>query len=264
MMKSFFGLGLLCLIVIAGGLYYFGYIPNGKRVEDPQVLAIQKRGTLTIGTDATYPPMESVDAKGNVVGFEIDLMREVAKGMGVTLTIQTLAFDTLFDAVQTGKIDLAISAMTITPERAQKVLFSNPYFNAGQAIIVSKTNATVTDADGLRGKTIAVQTGTTSQKEAQKLTDAKHVVVYESSYDRVVKQLQDGSVDAIIMDFPAAVDLVEHNPGTKVVGPPFTSEFYGIAARKENNGLIEHVNSILGELKTNGVLAALNQKWLHE
>lgn len=255
----------IVIVVVVGGVmaYQKGIFPEGKPTStDAVIMAIRSRGQLVVGTDATYPPMELVDNSGNIVGFDAELAEQFAKHLGVRLVMKNISFDSIFDAVAAGSIDLAMSSISITPERTGKVLFSNPYLNAGQVVVVAKTNTTVATIDDLRGKKIAAQVDTTSLKEAQKITDKGNVIVYASDYNDVVAKLVSGTIDAIIMDFPAAVNLAHDNIGTKVVGRPFTSEFYGIATKKGNAALIAEINQKLADLKKGGVLADLEQKWL--
>lgn len=229
---------------------------------DSVVAAIRQNGKLVVGLDPSYPPMELKDKSGRIIGFDADLAKGVADGLGVAVEFKPLAFDSLMDAVTAGSIDVVISSVSITPERTQIVLFSNPYLNAGQAIIVAKTNNAIQTTEDLTGKRIAVQNDTTSEKEALKLTDDKNIVRYQSDYDTIVGKVESGQIDAIIMDYPVAADLARHDSGLKLAGKPFTTEFYGIVAKKEHTGLIQEINTILAELIANGTLSSLESTWL--
>ncbi len=127
---------------MAGG--YFIYLkPLAKTELDPLVQKIVASGKLVVGTDPTYPPMEDKNGKGEVVGFDVDLARAVAEKLGVKLEIKAVVFDDLLKEVEEGKVDLGISSITITPERAKGVDFSNPYLNAGQTVVVAAENTEI-------------------------------------------------------------------------------------------------------------------------
>jgi len=120
---------VILLVVIISGMILAGVVDE-----------IKKRGYLIVGTEATFPPFEFVDEKTKeIVGFDIDIAREIAKALGVKLKVEDIAFDGLIPSLLTKKIDLIAAAMTITPERAKVVSFSDPYFTAGQVIVVEKT-----------------------------------------------------------------------------------------------------------------------------
>lgn len=247
---------------LAVTLWSKGYLPTLTQSKDPVVEAIQKRGKLIVGTDPTYPPMENTDPSGRIIGFDADLAAALASSLGVALELRKVPFDNLIEAAKQGDVDVAISSISITEERSQSVLFSRPYLNAGQAIITASGNTTIELPEDLQGKKVAAQSDTTSFKEAQRYTNAANVISYPADYSDIVLKLKKGTIDAIIMDYPAASDLVRQHAGTKLVGKPFTSEFYGIVTRKENKGLIEVVNIILADLKKTGKLSAFESKWL--
>ena len=257
---------LLILVIIAAVLgvgYYF--TQNSAKIKisnDPVVAAIQKREHIVLGTDATYPPMENANAKGEFEGFDIDLAREIAKDLGVELEVKNIAFDKLIEVLNEGGVDMIISSMTIKSDRAQVVDFSNPYLNAGQSIIVVSTNDEINEKEDLKGKKIAVQDETTSEEEALKLTAVGNVTIYKSEYTQAVNFLKEGKIDAIVMDYPAAANLVHNNMGTKIVGEPFTSEFYGVAVKRGSENFIDVINKSIAKAKSSGLARTWEEKWL--
>ncbi len=128
---------------------------------------------VRVGTDATWPPFESVDeTTKDIVGFDMDLMNAIAKEAGFEIEYSNVPWDSLLAGMAQCQYDAAISAMTITPERAEQFAFSDPYFAAGQVVTVSVDNTDITGKDSLAGKTVGVQLGTTGDIEAQKITGA--------------------------------------------------------------------------------------------
>lgn len=209
---------------------------------------IKKRGYLIVGTEATFPPFEFVDEKTKeIVGFDIDIAKEIAKALGVKLKVEDIAFDGLIPSLLTKKIDLIIAAMTITPERAKVVSFSDPYFTAGQVIVVRKNGFMPKTFEELIGKKVAVQLGTTGDLEVSKIEGIK--VVRFTRYTEAFLELQNGRVDAVVLDFAPAQAYVKMNPNLVISSGILSQEEYGIAVRKEDKDLLEIVNSVLRNLK---------------
>lgn len=214
----------------------------------------------TVGSEAAFPPFESVGDNGELVGFDIDLFKAIGEKTGKTIEFENLPFDSLIPALQGGSIDAAISGMTITQERAQTVDFSDPYFKAGLAIAVKQGTSNLKTLDDLKGKRIAVQIGTTGADKANEIEGAE-VSTFESA-PLALQELANGNVDAVINDRPATLDAIATGniPDIEVVGELLTEESYGIALPKgsENVALI---NSALAEIKSDGTYADLYKKW---
>ncbi|MFA5859819.1 MAG: basic amino acid ABC transporter substrate-binding protein [Elusimicrobiota bacterium] len=227
--------------------------------QEPTLEKIRQSGKIVVGTDATYPPFETKDViTGKFVGFDIDLVTEIARRMGVTAEFMTIAFDGIIPALQEKKFDMLISAMTITEERGKQVAFTLPYYNAGQSITV-REDSMVTVLNELAGKKIGVQLGTTGEMESKKVVSAEVV-----SYDDIASafiDLQNKKIDAIITDHPTSRAIVCSKKGLKIVGGKITSEEYGMALRKEDTELLENINKIITELKTTGWLDESKKKW---
>ena len=230
---------------------------------DPHLREITSRGTLRIGTDATYPPMEFLDNKENLVGYDIDLGDRIADKLNLTAEFVNIKWDDLFTSLEEGKIDMIISSITITDERKAKYDFSSEYLNAGQVIIIRKDNTVITSTADLRGKKIAVQKETTNETEALKYTENDMVLRYDD-FIGATNALIDGKADAIFSDLTNAKGIVNENPTLKIASEPFTQEFYGIVLRKGDTKLLSNLNDSLEILRQQGVLVYLKQKWLEQ
>ena len=155
-----------------------------------------------IATDATWPPFEYINGQNQIVGFDIDLMNAVAEKASIKIEFQNVGFDALLAGMAQGTYDAAISSITILPDRAQNMLFSDPYYVAGQMIVVQKNNTSITGETSLQNKKLGAQLGTTGESLAQGITGAT-----VKSYDQIGLAIQDllnGQVDAVICDTPIA------------------------------------------------------------
>jgi polar amino acid transport system substrate-binding protein len=218
--------------------------------------------TVRVATDATWPPFESVDeSTKDIVGFDIDLMNAIAAEANLQVEYNNVPWDSLLAGMAQCQYDAAISAMTITPERAEQFAFSDPYFAAGQIVTVRAENTDITGQDTLSGMTVGVQLGTTGDIQAQSIEG-----VNVKTYDDIGLAFQDlinGQIDAVIADNPLALGYVGQNSDTlKTVGDVFTDESYGIAVCKDNTELVERINQGLAAVQANGTLDELSTKWI--
>ncbi|GAA6620064.1 basic amino acid ABC transporter substrate-binding protein [Scytonema sp. NUACC26] len=216
--------------------------------------------TIKVATEPAFPPFESKGVGNELVGFDIDLMKAVGQAAGLKVEFQSLPFDGMIPALQANTIDAAISAMTITSERAQVVAFSRPYFKAGLAIAVRQDNTTITSLDNLKNKTIAVQIGTTGAKKAKSIS-GERVREFDSA-PLALQELANGNVDAVLNDAPVTLEAIKSGniKGIKVVGQLLTEEYYGIALPK-NSPHLNNINTALAKLISNGTYAQIYQKW---
>jgi polar amino acid transport system substrate-binding protein len=216
---------------------------------------------LVVATDATFPPFEYVEeGTKDIIGFDIDLMNAIAEKASLDIRYQNVAWDPLLAGMADCQYDMAISAMTITADRAEQFGFSDPYINAGQIIAVQTDNEAVSGPEDLVGATIGAQIGTTGAMEAEAIADTS-VKVYDT-YELAFLDLANGQIDAVIADYPTAVAFVNQNlDQLKTVGEVFTDENYGIAFCKGNDELISKVNAALGELQEEGFIEALVVEW---
>ncbi len=218
-------------------------------------------GALVVATDAAFPPFEYVDEETkDIIGFDIDLMNAIAEEANLDIEFKNVAWDPLLAGMADCQYDMAISAITILPERAEQFSFSDPYINAGQIITVAVDNDTVTSPDDLVGAIIGAQLGTTGAMEVEEIPDAT-LKTYDT-YELAFLDLMNGQVDAVIADYPTAVAFVNMNSDDlKVVGDVFTDEYYGIAFCKGNDELISQVNDALAALQAEGFIDELVNTW---
>ncbi len=217
---------------------------------------------VRIATDATWPPFESVNEQTKEIeGFDIDLMNAIAEKAGLEIEFVNVGWDALLAGIAQCQYDAAISAMTITEERKEKFLFSDPYFEAGQIITVRIDNTVINSKDDLGGKVVGAQIGTTGSFEVENIEGATL-----KTYDDIGLAMQDlmnGQIDAVIADNPLAWEYEGKNPDKlKTVGEVFTGENYGIAVCKDNTELVEKINAGLKAVKDEGLIDQFVEKWL--
>ena len=220
---------------------------------------------LRVGTNADFAPFEFQDEGGKEYqGFDMDLIRAVAKEMGYTADIQNLNFDGLIPAIGSKNIDVAVSGMTINDERKEKVLFSDPYYKSGLTIVVKKANTAINKFKDLEGKKVAVQIGTTSAEEVKKIPNVE-VKEFNSSADTFM-ELKAGGVDAVVNDRPVNdyYILKSGEKDVRTLDELLTSEDYGIAMAKDNTELQKKINDALKKLKDNGEYDKIYAKWFGE
>ncbi|NUR08292.1 MAG: amino acid ABC transporter substrate-binding protein [Nocardioidaceae bacterium] len=251
-------LGALLLATLAAGCAATGSDTSSADTR-PRVV---KPGALTVCTDMPYQPFESMK-DGKPVGFDVDLVRKVADDLGVQLRVK----DTDFDAIQSGdalnsdKCDVAISAMTITGERARVLDFSSPYFDAAQALVVDK-GSNVTSLDDLAGQKIAVQGGTTGELYVTDNAPSSAQVVPLEDATAMQDALDKGKVDAAVYDNTVVGDVVAANPGLAVVAQFDTGEQYGMAVKKDGNvDLLRTINRVLASLDKDGGYDKIFNTW---
>jgi len=218
---------------------------------------------VTVATDATWPPMEMMDANKQIVGFDIDFMNAVAKEAGFKVVYKNTAWDGIFAGVEAGQYDAVLSSVTITDERKAKYDFSLPYIAAGQVLIVPKTEKAVKLAD-LKGKKVGAQIGTTGAIETKKVAG-----VELKTYDEVGLAFEDmaaGRIVGVVCDEPTAIIYAlqkkEYNTKFKIVGKPFTKEAYGIVVKKGNKELLALINKGIVAVQKKKIDQKLKAKWL--
>jgi arginine/lysine/histidine/glutamine transport system substrate-binding/permease protein len=218
--------------------------------------------TIKVATEPAFPPFESKGSGNELVGFDIDLIKAAGQAAGLTIEFQSLPFDGIIPGLQANTIDAAISSITITPERAQAVSFSRPYFRAGLAIAIRQDNTTITNLDSLKGKKIAVQIGTTGSKKAKSISGAQ-VREFDSA-PLALQELANGNVDAVINDAPVTIEAIKSGniKGLKVVGQLLTEEYYGIALPK-NSPNLNAINTALAKIISDGTYAQIYKKWFN-
>lgn len=222
-----------------------------------------KERVLIVGMELVYPPFEMKDPFGNPAGLSVDLARELAKALDRELRIDDIAFDGLIPALKTGKIDLIISSLTRTEERAKSIDFSEPYLATGLSLLVAKDSpvTSITNLD-TAGRKVAVKKGTTSHLYATSHITHAEVLVLDKEAAAVLEVVQ-GKVDAFIYDQMSILQHWQRNPDTtRPLLVPFQREEWAIGIRKGNTILREQVNEFLRAFRDEGGFERLGDLWL--
>ncbi len=239
-----------------------GCATGGDKVETESGAKLLKPGQLTVCTHLPYKPFQ-FNRGGKVVGFDVDLMDLVAKRLGVEQRIINTPFEGIQSgqSLNTGECDVAAAGMTITQERSQVLDFSDPYFNATQALLVRKGSG-ISSLQDLSGKSLAVQEGTTGAIYAE--DNAPEGVEIRTFEDLALltTAVKTGQVDAGINDNGVLYDYVQTNPDTEVATEFNTGEEYGFAvAKDQNDALLRVINDVLAKAKADGTYDKIYQKW---
>jgi len=219
--------------------------------------------TIRALTDPSFVPFEMMDKEtGKMVGFDMEILAEVAKRAGFDYELQTMDFNGIIPALQTGNADVAIAGITITEEREKIVDFTDPYYDSGLRILVSANNESVEKLEDLKGKRIGTKIGSTSYDFLQsQLGEKAEITPYPGSADMYMA-LMSGSVDAVFYDAPN-VGYFSRTKGkgrTKTVGPLYEGQQYGIAF-KEGSEWVEPANKALASMREDGTYAEIYKKW---
>jgi polar amino acid transport system substrate-binding protein len=217
-----------------------------------------------VGTDAAYAPFESQAPGGEIVGFDVDVVKAVAAKAGMELKFVNTPWEGIFKTLDTGERDLVVSAVTITDERKLTMEFSAPYFNANQLIAV-KQDSKVSKFDDLKQLKVGVQTGTTGDEVVQKLLGktSANIKRFEST-PLALKELEAGGVNAVVADNGVVQHYIQNNPAAKfksVSDASFTPEQYGMAMKKGNTELQKKINDALAAIQADGSLDAIHVKY---
>jgi polar amino acid transport system substrate-binding protein len=258
--------GLSLLLSACGSTTSTGSTTTKASVTAPTDLITS--GTLTIGSDTTYPPQEFIDtATGKATGFDVDLITAMAAQMGLKANVVTANFTTIVDDLKAKRYDVVISAQTITPDRQKQVDFV-PYFNAGQSILVAKGNPKkITTISDLCGKAVGVQDGTTeldtlnaANKAACKANPAKLTIL--SAQTDVINLLVTNRVDATFQDSPVTDYYLKLNSGSfEVAGSIINAAPEGISVRKGDTSMLTAVQKAFNAVKANGTYNNLFTQW---
>ena len=221
-------------------------------------------GNITVATDTNFPPFEFKDPKtGQHTGFDVELWDAIAKEIGIEYNLQPMDFNGIIPGLQSGQLDAGIAGITIKPERAKVVDFSDPYYNAGLLLLVKATNTDITKVEDLEGKLVATKLGTTSEDFLKKNAKAKEVKLYPNN-DAMFMELMMGGADAVMFDSPVIANYVREvgKDRVKVVGPLYMGQSYGIGFPKGST-LVGKVNTALKSLKDSGAYRDLYLKWFN-
>ena len=237
---------VVCLVPVCG---------DQKTAERPS-----DGSTLLIGTDPNYPPFEFIDsATGELVGFDIELMQRICDANGWHCEFARTPFGELLDLVSAGRLDLAVSAITVTPDRQARVDFTEPYYLTGQTITVPETDTVTVTIEDLRGKRVGVQSGTVGDRLARSV-DGVHVFPYDNPASAVAA-LAEGKLDATVDDYPVAREIATSYDSLRLVDITLDAEYYGVAVRKGADSLRQAINAYLAVLLGSAEFDKLHVKW---
>lgn len=214
---------------------------------------------LYVGTNAEFPPFEYLD-KGDIVGFDIDLVKAIGNKLGMDVVIKDMSFDGLIPALETNKVDIVIAGMTATDERKIAVNFSNPYYTANQIIILKDDNKDIKTFDDLNGKLVGVMLGFTGDVVVSEMKNVESKK-YNASFAAIM-ELQNNKIDAVVLDSETALNYLKNNKGLKLADTSGEPEEYAIAISKKNTELLNKINTALDELKKDGTYESLLKKYM--
>jgi polar amino acid transport system substrate-binding protein len=244
----------IILVLIALSLVPITLFAGGAAEED----------TVMIATDATWPPMEYIDENGELVGFDVELIQAIAEETDLTIELKNTSWDGIFAGLANGAYDAIISSVTITEDRKNAMLFTEPYVNAGQVLIVKKSASGISGIEDMFGKKVGAQNGTTGDFAIEEYPEIDRM-----AYDEIglaVEDLMNGNIDGVVCDSITASDYVLNNDNyagsLTIAGEPFTEEYLGIAVSKNRPDLVEKFNEGLAAVEASGTMDELVAKWL--
>ncbi|MFN2489461.1 MAG: transporter substrate-binding domain-containing protein [Actinomycetota bacterium] len=250
----------------------------GKEGDD-LLQVVKDRGTLVASTDPAYPPQSSRNPQGKLEGFDIDVTKEIAERLGVELDFVTPPFDAITAGSWSGRWDLSVGSITITPERKQVLLFTAPYYYTPASVAVHQDNTDIQDVEtDLDGKRIGVCQACSYdiylQGKSPVIGEAPEFVIDDAqikTYDTDTTAIQDLAVgdgvrlDAVMSALPTLEQSIEEDTPIKIVGDPLFYEPLGVAVDKESpedpQAFFEEVTSIIEEMRSDGTLTELSKKW---
>ena len=223
-------------------------------------LTTVEAGKLTMATNATFPPYEMTTDSGEIEGIDVDTAKAIAEKLGLELQIDDMDFDAALLSVQQGKADIVMAGVTVTDERNAVMDFSDSYATGIQSIIVPN-DSEIASPDDLAGKKIGTQRGTTGYIYCSDDFGEDSVVAYDNGLT-AVQALNNGQVDAVVIDDAPAKEYVAANPGLKVLDTSYAEEDYAIGMAK-GSALEDAVNKALEELKADGTLQSIVDKYIN-
>ncbi|AUJ49392.1 amino acid ABC transporter substrate-binding protein [Brachyspira hyodysenteriae] len=237
---------------------------NATAAEDNSLQKVKDAGKLVLGLDDTFAPMGFRDENGEVVGFDIDLAREVANRLGVTLEIKPIEWSSSILSLNKGDVDVLWNGVTINEARKQQINFSKPYLNNKLVIVKAADDNTINSKDDLTGKVLGVQVGSNDEALTADPSskNAKEIRRYDVNVNAFL-DLQAKRIDAVVIDEVAAQYYIAEKkaPFVVVENSPLTEELYGIGFRKSDAKLLAEVDRILDEMRADGTAAKISEKW---
>lgn len=223
-------------------------------------LSTVEPGKLIMSTNAAFPPYEMTTDSGEFEGIDIETAQAIADKLGLELQIDDMDFDAALLAVQQGKSDMVMAGVTVTDERQNVMDFTDSYATGIQSIIV-KEDSDIASVDDLAGKKIGTQRGTTGYLYCSDDFGDENVVAYDDGLT-AVQMLNNGQVDCVVIDNAPAKEFIAANPGLKLLDTAYVEESYAIGVGKGNAELKDAINTALEELKADGTLQSIVDKYI--
>lgn len=219
---------------------------------------------LKIGTDDTYPPFEFRDEANKLVGFEVDLAREIGEELGMEVEFISTSWAGIFNGLNSKSYDVIMSATSITPSRLESYIFTDPHMTNGQVIVTRAGEASITSPEELEGLQVGVQLETTADIAATKYNETTDFEILR--FDEVIQTfsaMKAGHVDVIVADYAVAIDYVNKDPESyQLTEVMLTNEPIAITIRKDDTELRDKLNGAIDSLREDGTLSDLSVKWL--
>ncbi|MCC3265565.1 basic amino acid ABC transporter substrate-binding protein [Arthrobacter gengyunqii] len=255
----------LAAILAVGALTTTACSGGSGSAETESGIPIVNDGALTVCSNVPFEPFEYVGEDGEYTGFDMDLSREIAAGMGLELEVQNASFDGLQSGtvLAANQCDLIAAAMTITPEREANLAFSDPYYDSLQSLLVP-ADSPAKSLEDMSGKRIGIQQGTTGETYARDNAPSDtEVIAYQTDAD-LFQALQAGNIDGVFQDLPVNLKHAD-DKNFSLAGTYSTGESYGLAAKKDGSEkLITEINAQLAEMHSNGKYQEIYDKYFTE
>lgn len=251
-------------VVLAAALLWLGLGWGGER-RDEAWERIQRDGVIRVGMDASFPPFEVVTEAGEFVGYDVDLARELARHLGAPrVEFVNIHFDGLYDALLDAKCDIILSALPFDREMTEDVVYSTPYFHAGQVLLAAEARPEVAGLESLEGGALAVELGSEAHYLARQWAQRKGAALEirtALTAQEALDLLGEGQVDAAIVDAVTALQALGARQGLRPVGEQLTDEPYVIAAPLGSDILLDRLNRALASLREAGLFETLEGRW---
>ncbi|WPP00128.1 cystine ABC transporter substrate-binding protein [Pseudomonas sp. HR96] len=234
----------------------------GQAMAGDQLQKIKEKGEITVGLEGTYPPFSFQDENGKLAGFEVEFANDLAKKLGVKVKFQPSKWDGILAALESKRLDVVINQVTISEERKKKYDFSEPYTVSGiQALTKKDKAASITKPEDLAGKKVGLGLGTNYEQWLKDNVPQAIIKTYDDDPTKY-QDLRIGRIDAILVDRLAALELIKKTNDTlAVAGPVFSRQEAGVTLRKGEPELVAAINTAIDQLRADGTLQALSNKY---
>lgn len=254
---------LVALAAVAVAILLVPGCGGGDNEPDLSLERIQQAGVVLVGVDPSYPPFASYGPAGDLVGFEIDLAAAIAESLGVSARFVTVESGALSDALIARRADLAIGGLVTMPELQKQLAFSQPYFDAGQIIVVRAGARLPTSSSELAGSVVAFESGSAADVELRALSaNPKPILRPMYTAEDALRELKDGRADAAIVDVISARLFLRGTSGLAMSSVIVRSEPFVVVNRARDKSLLGEVDKAIGNLDESGYLQQLRDRWL--